>query len=195
MSMTINPPVELDLDRTYTLEEFLELDLPEDEDYELIEGKLVPKEITGKSAEHGEIIGRLMQHLNNYLDSNPLGRVYDQAPCTLGWVGARGNWVEPDVSFVAAGRTPPKFEGPIQVAPDLVIEVISPSDTPKKTQEKIEVYQAAGVRLLWLVYMPFRYVIIYRLNEPRRGFLDLMDELGGGEVLPDFKLAVKELFK
>lgn len=186
----------LDLGRTYTLAEFLDLDLPEDDnDYELLRGKILARKKGGVSAKHGQILGRLMQHINNYLDATAKGRAYDQASCTLGNTDPEASWVEPDVSFVAAGRTPPEFSGPIPVAPDLIVEVWSPSDSTERIQEKLATYQAAGVKVVWSVYLLFQYVVIHKLNDTRRELIDLMDELDGSDTLPGFKLPVKTLFE
>ncbi len=190
------PAFPLDFERNYTLKEFLLLDLPEDDyDYELLRGKLRVRKKGGLSAEHGKITGRLLQQLNNFLDAAPnLGLAYDQAACTLGVADPEASWVEPDVSFVAAGRTPAHFKGPLPVAPDFVIEVNSPTDTTEKIQEKMDTYLAAGVKLVWSVYLVSKFVIVYRLNETRRDLYGLSDVLDGGEVLPGFKLDVQKLF-
>lgn len=185
----------IDFERTYTLEEFLNLDLPDDYEYELVKGKLVARDKTGSSGRHAEIIGVLMQQLRNYKDDHSQGsRVFSQGPCNLGRNGPEASWVEPDVSFVVEGRFPDEFEGPIPVAPDLIAEVWSPSDTTRKIQDKIEDYLDAGVKVIWSVYLLHEYVIVTKLGEKRRILLDLKDELDGGEVLPGFKLKVNKLF-
>ncbi len=192
----LNPP-HIDFNRKYTLEEFLNLDFPDDDcEYELIRGEIVPRKKGGVSAKHGEIVGRLSQHFNIYLDANPsFGRAYAQASCSLGQTDPAASWVEPDVSLVKAGRTPAKFKGAIPVAPDLIVEVNSPSDSDEKIQQKIELYQATGVGEVWSVYMLSQYVVVYRFGENRRIFLDLPDELDGGIILPGFRLSVQKLFE
>jgi Uma2 family endonuclease len=185
--------------KTYTIKEFLELDLPEeDAPYELIEGEIVPKNQSqkpGPSGKHGEIISRLDYFLQNYAGigaSEPLGDVYSGSACILGQPDGK-NWVIPDVAFVLKGRAD-DFEGPIPVAPDLVIEVNSPSDTTEKIHNKIKAYRNAGVKLIWSIYLLDEFVLIYRQDSPDIKLLNLKDELDGEDVVPGFKLAVAKLF-
>ncbi len=180
-------------EKLYTIPEFLALDLPSDVEYELIGGKVVARPRGSTSGRHGRIVGRLSQWLNNYLDIGSVGVVYTEASCTLG-VSEGLNYPKPDVCFVATGRSPEDFDGPIPVAPDLVIEVWSPSDTDEGRLEKIKAYQAAGVRLIWSIHMLDKYIMVYRYDQPR-SFLDLKDDLDGEDVLPGFKLPVSKLFE
>jgi Uma2 family endonuclease len=188
-------------EKLYTVEEFLNLEWDDADanDYELIEGRIVARPKSGVSGEHGEIVGTISHYLKAYGDVNigqqKLGRIYSGASSNFGQPEG-GNYAEPDVSFVLAGRTPPKFSGPIPVVPDLIVEVWSPSDTTEKIHEKIRAYQKLGVRLTWSVYMLEKFVAVYRLDEqPIRTLLDLNEELDGEAVLPGFKLKVSEIFK
>ncbi len=186
-----------DFERTYTLEEFLNLDFLGEgsTQYELLEGKLAARPNIGKSGIHGKIIFKLATHLGIYLETKPIGQGYSDSPCTLGRTDPKASWVEPDLCFVANGRLPEDFEGPIPVAPDLVVEVNSPSDSGQKIYDKIKVYRAAGVRLIWSIYQLERFVAVYRLDEQDTLLLNLKGELDGGEILPGFKMAVKKLFE
>ncbi len=187
-------------EKLYTVEEFLNLNLPDDDDneYELIRGRLVAKPKGGVSGEHGDMVARITTELNVFAGvragEKSLGKVYSGASSNLGLSQGR-SYVEPDVCFVLKDRTPPKFKGPIPVAPDLVIEVWSPSDTTEKIQNKIEAYLEAGVRLIWSVYLLSKFVLVYRLNEPDLKLLNLKDELDGEDVIPGFKVAVRNLFE
>ncbi len=181
-------------EKLYTVEEFLKLEWPDDDDneYELIGGRIVARGST--SGKHGEIVFRLSSFLGNYLQTNPIGRGFVEASCFLGQLEGI-NYVKPDVCFVQAERIPAKFRGPIPVAPDLVVEVWSPSDSTEIIQDKIEAYQAAGVKLIWSVYILHKFVIVHQLGQERRAFLELDDELDGQDVLPGFKLKVNTLFE
>jgi Uma2 family endonuclease len=184
-------------EKLYTIPEFLAIEWPEDDEneYELIEGRIVAKSSGSTSAKHGEIIFRLSRYLGNYLETSPIGKGYAEASCTLDKPDGI-NYPKPDVSFVAKGRTPDDFDGPIPVAPDLVIEVWSPSDDTETIQTKIEAYQQAGVRLIWAVYMLHKYVVVYRLNDPDiKLYNSYNGVLDGGEVLPGFELPVSILFQ
>ncbi len=183
-------------EKLYTVEEFLNLNLPDDA--ELIEGQIVAKQNPGPSAEHGDIITRLTFHLDGYAGVNAgqtrLGKFYSGSACTLGQPNGT-NYVRPDLCFVLDGRTPEKFKGPIPVAPDLAIEVNSPTDDNESMQNKVDAYLQAGVRLIWSIYMVQKFVAVYRLNAPNIKFLNLNDELDGEDVIPGFKLKVNKLFE
>ena len=189
-----------DLERVYTLEEFLSLDLPETDaegqplEYELIEGKLVAKEKYGPSAEHGRVLFKLATELGIYLKAHPIGFGYNETPCTLGQTDPKASWVEPDLCLVLTDRLPTHFKGPLPVAPDLAVEVWSPSDSTEKVQTKIEAYQSAGVKLIWSIYMLSRFVVVYRAGSTRRTLLDLADQLDGYDLLPGFAMPVQQLF-
>ncbi len=183
-------------EKLYTVEEFLNLDLPDedDEEYELVKGRLVAIPKGGTSGEHGKVVFNLAGYLKSYLLNNPVGKGYAEASTMLGRPEG-SSYFKPDVCFVAAGRTPDQFRGPIPVAPDLAVEVWSPSDSFQDVQDKIEVYQQAEVRLIWSIYTLQRFVAVYRLGDPDTKLLNLQGELDGEEVLPGFKLSVKALFE
>jgi Uma2 family endonuclease len=100
----------------------------------------------------------------------------------------------PDIAFVAADRAatiPP--QGHVRIAPDLAIEVISPTNTINVFEEKLSDYRSADVKLVWEVNPTLRYVRIHRPN--RTTLLLEEDEILSGEgVLPGFSVKVAELF-
>ena len=205
MSMILTRPVEEtqeaeDNERLYTVEEFLELDLPDTDDiiyYELIGGQVVAKTIASVSGIHGRVISRIDKNLGNYAqpadDGPKSGDVYVSGPTLLGRPTG-SNYLVPDVCYVAAGRTPENYSGPIPVAPDLVVEVNSPSDTVQGIYNKIQEYLTAGVQLVWSVYPLDKIVMVYRPGANYPVYLNSDDILDGGAVLPGFKVAVKNLF-
>lgn len=102
----------------------------------------------------------------------------------------------PDVSFISWERwpdqSPPRRPIPA-IVPDLVIEVLSDGNTTQEMQAKLQVYQQAGVRLVWYIDPKNRDAACHRgpgdsSNVPCNGLLD------GGDVLPGFKLSLAELF-
>lgn len=192
-------PVEVS-EKLYTVKEFLELEWPDDDenDYELIGGEIVAKSSGSTSGKHAEIAGTITHYLKAFGDvkigQQKLGRVYAGGSTNLGQ--SQGSYLpKPDVCFVLNDRTPSDFDGPIPVAPDLVVEVWSPSDTTEIIHNKVEAYREAGVSLIWSVYMLSKFILVYSLNDPDIKFLDVKGELDGGEVLPGFKLKVSALFE
>ena len=101
----------------------------------------------------------------------------------------------PDVSFTKKDRLPAgAAEGHSPIAPDLVVEVISPNDLAADLLAKIEDYQAAGIPLIWVVDPEIRSVRAFRLTgtEPA---LHEGDILRGGDVLPGFVCPVSAFFE
>ncbi|GJG86300.1 hypothetical protein tb265_14810 [Gemmatimonadetes bacterium T265] len=101
----------------------------------------------------------------------------------------------PDVSFVQTGRLPAAFglKGCVRLAPDLAVEVLSESDTPKVMREKLADYLGAGVRVVWVIDFDDRTVAVHTPDGaartvPEGGTLD------GGDVLPGFSLPARDMF-
>jgi Uma2 family endonuclease len=100
-----------------------------------------------------------------------------------------------DAAFVAKSRIPAKGEpeGFWAIAPDLVVEVVSASDTASGVQSKVADWLRAGCRLVWVVYPDTQSVTEYRsLAEVQ--VLTADQTLEGGDVLPGFKCGVSEIF-
>ena len=122
-----------------------------------------------------------------------MGRVV----CETGFVLARDpDTVRgPDVAFVSQERLT-GLEDPggfPEGAPDLAIEIRSPHDRPGELRAKVADYLAAGSRQVWVVDTERRVVTVYpSLLAPHT--LEEGDELDGGDVLPGFRILVKELF-
>ncbi len=183
-------------EKLYTVEQFLALDLSDKDEYELIGGQLVRQGVT--SGKHADIATRVATALNVFggaaAGEKRLGTVYTGGSTTLGQPEGK-TFPKPDVCFVLKGHGPAEFEGPIPVAPDLVVEINSPSDTDERRFEKLQAYQQAGVKLIWSIHMLERFVVVYRAEESYPNFLTAQDQLDGGTVLPNFKLAVRTLFE
>ncbi|MCY4030217.1 MAG: Uma2 family endonuclease [Acidobacteria bacterium] len=159
--------------------------------YELVEGSLVRMTPTG--AEHGVVTARVAYVLQEYALRH--GGVCCGAE--TGFVLRRAPDVvrAPDAAFVAAERIPetgiPRSYWPF--APDLAVEVPSPSDRAADVQAKIVDYFAAGTRLVWVVEPATRSVRVYRSPKDVE-VIEEDGELTGGDVLPGFRCAVKRLF-
>ena len=81
----------------------------------------------------------------------------------------------------------------LELAPDLAVEVVSPSDSANEIQEKVNEYLDVGVRLIWVVYPIQHTVTVYAADRAGR-LLNEADTLDGGDVLPGFSLAVADIF-
>ena len=159
--------------------------------YELYRGELVP--MTPVGLEHGRIVIRFGQRLNQYVEANRLGAVgtevgfhLSQNPHTT---------LAPDIAFIAQSRVPQgsAAEKFVEFEPDLAVEVLSPWDTATEITRKIEVYLKAGVRLVWIVDPGTQRVTDYRSLQDVK-VLTPDQELDGGDVLPGFRIKVSEIF-
>lgn len=101
----------------------------------------------------------------------------------------------PDVSFLARNRviSLEMLRKPWEGAPDLAVKIISPSDRAVDINEKIRAYQAAGTRLIWVVWPDTKSVTTYDVGGSISD-LQAGDVLDGGEVLPGFTVTVGRLF-
>lgn len=103
----------------------------------------------------------------------------------------------PDASLFLREHLPDGKAPKTQVAdlaPDLAVEVLSPSNTQREIEKKIELYQSTGVQLVWIVEPKKRTVKVHRLDGSPF-LLRARDELTAEPVLPGFRLSLVELFR
>ena len=160
--------------------------------YELIEGELI--EMAPAGLRHGEIAATVAVLIGYHVRQKDLGSVFVAEP---GFFLQRNPDTvrAPDVAFIAKNRLSPEGApaGFSDTIPDLVVEVVSPSDRAGQVQAKIEQWIAHGVKLVWLVYPECRSITVYRsLSEVH--VLHEGDTLTGDPVLPGFSCPVAEIF-
>ena len=176
--------------RTWTDEE-LEA-LPKDgHKYELLEGKLIMSPV---HANHGTICVRLTALLYAHVQRHKLGEVYDSS---TGFRLAQDVLLSPDVAFVSKARLKKILVAPDQFlhgAPDLGVEVLSPSDHLKAIHRKLDLYFEHGTRMVWVVNWKIEQVHIYR-PDSIEALTRAEDVLAGAEVLPGFKCRLRRIFK
>lgn len=167
--------------------------LPDSRNYELIDGILVERKFMGAYASY--IAGQIIYFLNAYAHRSGAGWVLD-SETTYQSFKSRDTLRRADVSFVRMGRLhnerPP--EGYVTIAPDLAVEVVSPSNSAYEVQEKVADYVDAGVGLIWIVYPNTRHVQVYEAGA-LVGELDETETITGGAVLAGFSCAVADFFK
>jgi Uma2 family endonuclease len=162
--------------------------------YELIAGRLVKMSPTG--GRHGNIESRLDRVLGNYIDSHDLGVLLAGEP---GFILSRNpdTVLAPDLAFIRSGREPdpnsPLWDEYLPVIPDLVIEVVSPSQYKPEMLDKANKWLAAGVRLVWVVWPKAQQVDVWRPGQPLLT-LNTGDQLDGYDILPGFAHPVGKLF-
>ena len=167
------------------------LALPDDDyRYELVRGKLLRSPPPGMR--HGRTIALVASRLGHFIETHNLGTILGTSGYHLEW---NPDTVRaPDVSFISAARLPPDQvpAGYPTLAPDLAVEVLSPSERPGARREKLQDYFAAGTRLVWEIDPAQRTITVYRSVHDRTT-LAATDELTGAEVLPGFACRVGEL--
>jgi Uma2 family endonuclease len=171
-------------------------DLPNELDrkgYELIDGNWIEKPMSNTAAIVGSNLhGRLFNHIRPIRSGLlMIGDAAYRLPDT-----GQNRIRKPDLSFVTAGRvTPTRDEdGSWPIAPDLAVEVISPSETAEDVETKLDEYLRAGVRLVWILYIPTKNVWAYKMDGSARLYRST-DTLPGEDVLPGFAVSVAELFE
>ena len=159
--------------------------------YELYRGELVP--MTPVGLQHGRIVIRFGQRLNQYVEANRLGVVGTEVGFHL--FREPDTTLAPDIAFIAQSRVPQgsAAEKFVEFAPDLAVEVLSPSDTATEITRKVENYLSAGVRLVWIVDPGTQRVTVYRSLQDVK-LLTPDQELDGADVLPGFQIKVSEIF-
>ncbi len=159
--------------------------------YELVEGALV---VTPASIRHEMIESCLIMELRLFVKQNNLGRV---GGSNLGCWMKNGNVRCPDVSFISTSRFKKlgrDMEGFLKGAPDLAVEIISPSNTIKAMKDKSVEYFESGSKLVWIVN-PYDQSVVVLRTDGTEGVLNVNDSLEGEDVIPGFSLPVSELFE
>lgn len=101
----------------------------------------------------------------------------------------------PDLAVVRRNRTTDLHRsGFLRGAPDLAVEIVSPSNGAGEIQAKVREYLAAGASLVWVIYPDTRTVAVHESPREAR-FFGEEETLTGGDLLPDLRLPVVELFR
>jgi Uma2 family endonuclease len=159
--------------------------------YELIHGRVV--EVTPTGLSHGAVTSRIAAQLLIFVDAQKIGGEVLGAETGF-WLGPhtlRG----PDCAYIrqeklASVTEPEKY---VPFAPDLAVEVVSPGDTASGIRDKVDLYRAAGTRLVWVIYPSLRKIDVY-LPDGTSYEVKKDGTLDGGDVLPGLSISVSDLF-
>jgi Uma2 family endonuclease len=174
-----------------TAEELLQM--PDDGfRYELVEGEL--RRMSPAGDEHGRVGMELAIPLGFHVKKNNLGKLYLAETGFL--VKTKPDTVRaPDIAFVRMERfqKTPRVKSYREGAPDLAVEVVSPSDTVNEVDQKVTEWLEAGASMVWIINPKPKTITIYR------SLTDIItltekDTLDGGEVVPGFQIPVAEIF-
>lgn len=160
---------------------------------ELIRGELC--ETMAGGGRHGEIVMRAGFFLNGFIMPRRLGRLagsdsgvlLERDPDTVR---------EPDIAYISAETLPLDVEvtGYYEVVPDLIVEVVSPSDSAREVMDKALMWLSFGARMVWAVNPESSSVDVYRVGE-RTVTLAEDDTLDSLDVLPGFTCPVGGIFE
>ena len=182
-------------ERRYTQADLRELEKqPENVNrlFELINGEI--REVPSPSPLHNAIVAAILYFLFGYGRANQLGYAFGDR---TSYILPNGDELIPDVSFVSNGTQSPPFPEKFFFAPDLAVEVFSPSNTERDLLDKAESFLKAGTRITWIVYPSIRAVDVCHLSNDGSLIVrkvDINGTLDGEDVLPGFKLPVKDIF-
>jgi Uma2 family endonuclease len=182
-------------ERLYTIADLRQIEsLPGNEHkrFELLKGMIF--EVAYPTPAHNIIVGNLYITFQLHAKTHDLGQAFtDSVSYTLG----NGDEFAPDVSFIAKARLPEPLPDRFFFAPDLAVEVASPSNRERELLDKAEALLENGTRLVWIIYPTKQIVDIPRLLEDgslnTRKF-DLNGIIELGDVLPGLTLDVKDIF-
>ncbi|MBW4571582.1 MAG: Uma2 family endonuclease [Tolypothrix carrinoi HA7290-LM1] len=155
-------------------------------------GELIIMPPTG--GETGNRNGRLTQQLFNWADADDTGIAFDSS---TGFKLPNGADRSPDASWIKLERwnalTQEQQTRFLPLCPDFVVELLSPTDSLRDTQEKMREYRDNGARLGWLINRKSRQVEIYRIGQEVE-VLESPVSLSGEDVLPGFVLNLKAIW-
>jgi Uma2 family endonuclease len=176
MATTARPATEEDL-----------LRVPEDgQKYELVDGEI---RVSPAGYPHGRVCTRLIVRLGAFVEERGLGDLLDSS---TGFRMPNGNIRLPDVCYVAKGRVAAGQRGFADLAPDLAVEVLSPSDDLRQVLDKVGEYLQAGTHMVWLIDPERRSAAVYRSSTKVRE-LGPDDFLDGEDVVPGFRCRLADL--
>jgi len=177
--------------RPMTAEEFARID--EEGRFDLLEGELIRMSPAG--GRQGEIASQFVAALVEHARDRQPGKVYT-AEASFLLATDPDVVLAPDAAFVRAERLPPAKErvGFLNIAPDIAVELVSPSDRRSAVRRKIATYLAHGTPVVVEVEPRRLTVTVHRSGQPPL-VLTTGDILIIDEVLPEFRLPVGRLFE
>lgn len=162
---------------------------------ELVHGEVV--EMTPVGGVHGRVSGRVYRRLAEHVEAHGGGEVLvGDVGFVLAIAGDPERVRAPDVAFVSATRLPEGRlpQGFLRGAPDLAVEVLSPTDNPVEVQQKVRDYLEAGSRLVWVIAPVAATATVYRPDGSAR-LVREPEALAGEDVLPGFTVPLATLLR
>jgi Uma2 family endonuclease len=170
-----------------TVEQFAEMTTADTENYELVEGELVP--LSSGTPFHAKIQRKLMRLLEDFLAAKRSGECYHEIDCRTEEDSVR----RPDVSVFLGDRAQriDPYQIPVPFAPDIAVEVLSPSEKAGDMHRKVNEYLAAGAAEVWILDEANQIVFIHSTVGIRR--LNASESIES-PLLPGFRAGISALF-
>ena len=161
--------------------------------YELVKGRVI--EVPMPGAKHGKVCVKLARLVGNFVEEHGLGHVMSNDTLIVlrrGPDSSRGA----DVCFVSYAKLPAGDvpDGPLEVIPELVFEVRSPSDSWTDAIEKMLDYLRAGVQVVVILDPKTTSATVFR-SDVRQEMYEAADTLAVPDLLPGFSVAVRQFFE
>jgi Uma2 family endonuclease len=183
--------------RLFTYRDYLKW--PEDERWEIIEG--IAYNMSGASERHQSVSFEISRQLGNYFQNKkckvyyspfdvilPSGDEPDEEVLTV---------VQPDIFIVCDKKK--IYETKCKGAPDLIIEILSPSTGKKDMREKRKLYEKNGVKEYWIVDPVHNTIQVFRLNDTNKYEFPVLyiedDKILNIDMFPKLKINLKKVFK
>lgn len=175
--------------RLYTYEDYLKLN--DDKQYELIGGELVL--VPAPKTNHQLVKANLVWYITTYVRNNNLGIVMD-APTDV--VLSETDKPQPDILFIAANRLEIITENNVKGAPNLVIEILSPSTGNYDRVKKSKMYYTHGVKEYWIVDPEIKVIEVFTSGEKNWNLVEAYDKDGVllSPLLPGLQIDLKDIF-
>lgn len=176
----------------WTYEDWLQL--PDDgAKYEVIDGELYVT--PAPSLKHQSSSNRLCTAMTNYVDAHDLGYVYSSPVDVM--LPTQAVPLEPDIVFVSKDHEEILGEDYIEGVPDLVVEILSPSNWPYDRRVKLRVYQDAGIPEYWILDYRAKTIEVLVLDEGEYTLLGPwgLEETAVSRVLTGFEIAVRDVYR
>jgi Uma2 family endonuclease len=178
---------------SFTADQLLRLPSGMGQRFELVAGEL--RVMSPAGWEHGAIVGNFQTALGSFIRQKLLGKVFG-AETGFQLESDPDTVRAPDFAFIAKRRIPRKLPNTSYWpgAPDLVVEVLSPSDRTGEVDEKITAWLTAGAQAVWVVDPKLQIVTIHQVGK-RAQIRSVGEVLEGDPVVPGFSCTVAELFE
>ena len=169
-----------------TAEEFAHMNTAETEDYELVDGELIP--MASGTPLHNLIRDRIVRHIGNYLVRTPVGGATGETDCRINGEIVR----RPDLSIFLNERWEhlDLRRTPFPFAPDIAVEVVSPTEHMIDVSRKVHEYLGAGSQEVWLLDEANGEIQVRTEANIR---LLRLDDVLESPLLPGFSVKVSDL--